>query len=104
MKKLKLTAKMPYLICGILQFLIGIIYFICSKRNISFLIIFIFLGIALILIPYLKLPKIKSKKSDKVDKVIGILLICISILMLLLVPNDLIFLLFLDSGLLNLII
>ncbi|RHW52647.1 hypothetical protein DS833_01010 [Lactobacillus bombicola] len=104
MKKLKSTAKMPYLICGILQFLIGIIYFICSKRNISFLIIFIFLGIALILIPYLKLPKIKSKKSDKVDKVIGILLICISILMLLLVPNDLIFLLFLDSGLLNLII
>lgn len=104
MKKLKSTAKMPYLICGILQFLIGIIYFICSKRNISFLIIFIFLGIALILIPYLKLPKIKSKKSDKVDKVIGILLICISILMLLLVPNDLIFLLFLNSGLLNLII
>ncbi|RHW50399.1 hypothetical protein DS834_07045 [Lactobacillus bombicola] len=69
MKKLKSTAKMPYLICGILQFLIGIIYFICSKRNISFLIIFIFLGIALILIPYLNLPKIKSKKSDKVDKV-----------------------------------
>lgn len=101
MNKFKLTAKMSYLICGILQFLIGIIYFICSKRNISFLIIFIFLGIALILIPYLKPTKIESKKNDKV---IGILLICTSILMLLLVPNDLIFLLFLDSGLLNLII
>lgn len=43
-------------------------------------------------------------RKQKNDKVIGILLICTSILMLLLVPNDLIFLLFLDSGLLNLII
>lgn len=101
MKKLKSTDKMSYLICGILQFLIGIICFICFKRNVSFLIIFIFLGITLILIPYLKPLKIESKKSDKV---IGVLLICVGILMLLLVPNNMMFLLFLDSGLISLII
>lgn len=101
MNKFKLTNKNSYLICGIVQFLIGILYFVWLKKDVSFLIIFTFLGIALILIPYLKPTKIKRKKFDKA---IGILLFCSGILSFLLVPSDSSFLLILDAGLINLII
>jgi uncharacterized membrane protein HdeD (DUF308 family) len=109
MSKFKLTYKESYLLCGILQFLVGIFYF-TYKKNVSFLIIFILLGIFLTLLPYLenvlntKSHSQSNEKNKKTDQFMGIGSICVGILSFLLVPSDSIFIFFIDTGLISLIL